>query len=225
MESEELHVALTTVEANRLRKWGSAWFDLIQSGQALEARRSTPASLATAFIRRAFWESAVISYVRVGQGDKKRKIDLEALFAATGDPHISDFHNEILEWRHDHVAHRRGPRFEDVHAVVCYDAQPDVRALRLLIETSIGPSDEEALVERFRDHVLLLRNTMWKSFLAPLAEKLSIVAQRDEALRGFAVAEGSITHNDRIAANLVLWARGNGTGIAQGRKRVIVRRR
>ncbi|MFF0494750.1 hypothetical protein ACFYTQ_37520 [Nocardia sp. NPDC004068] len=214
MASDELQVALTTVDANRLRKWGSAWFDLIQSGQALEARRNTPASLTTAFIRRAFWESAVISYFRVGQGDKRRKIDLEALFAATGDPGVSDFHNEILEWRHDHVAHRGGRRFEDVHAVICYDAQPDVRALRLLIETSIGPSDDDELVEQFREHVLLLRNTMWESFLAPLAEKLVIVAQHDTELRDSAIAAASNSANDRIAADLVLWARENGTGIA-----------
>ncbi|MEV0772747.1 hypothetical protein [Nocardia salmonicida] len=214
MDLEELRVALASVDANVLRKWGSAWFDLVHADLALETRLNTPTSPANAFVRRSLWESAIISYGRVGQGEKKRKIDLHALFTATGDPGASDFHNEIMEWRHDHVAHRKGARFEDVHAVVCYDVQPDVLALRLLIETSIGPSDDDVLVAKFRAHVLLLRNTMWESFLAPLGEKVVQAAKRDATLRSRAITAESVLPDDRVAANLVLWGRDNGTGMA-----------
>jgi hypothetical protein len=205
MDQIDRCVPLDSVDANVLRKWGSAWLDLVHADSVLNARRGIPVIPANVFVRRALWESAVISYGRLGQSTQRRKIDLGALFAASGDSGASEFHDEIMRWRHGHVAHRADAAFESVKALLCVDGLGSPHALQLVVEPAIGPQDDENLVERFRAHVFLLRNTIWESFMAPLATTLAERAQRrpvgleDSVPYPAPPAEG-------LAATLTLWA-------------------
>lgn len=56
---------LTTSEANRLRKWGSLWLDLLHAEMVLHERQGLPDTPTNAFTPRALWESAVIAYGRM----------------------------------------------------------------------------------------------------------------------------------------------------------------
>lgn len=197
-------MSLNSVDANLLRKQGSAWLDLLHADMVLEARRDIPATAANVFVRRALWESAVISYSRVGQSTKKRKIDLDALIAASKDPGASAFHNEIIKWRHGHVAHRHDATFESVDTLLCLDGLSTPAALRIVVEPDVGPEDDEQLTEHFRAHVHLLRNTLWELFMVPLATRLAERAQRRPAdLQGASPHPGGTAG---FAATLTLWA-------------------
>jgi hypothetical protein len=83
MAQHASQVALKTSEANRLGKWGSLWFDLQPVVMALDARRDTPNTFENVFVRRALWESAVVSYGRTEASTHKRKLTHEELFRAT----------------------------------------------------------------------------------------------------------------------------------------------
>ncbi|MFC8385854.1 hypothetical protein [Nocardia sp. NPDC057272] len=165
-----------------------------------------PKSAEYVFARRSLWESAVISYGRVGQGDKRRKIDLDALFEACGDPEVSALHDEIQNWRHGHVGHRNGREFESVEVLLGRDALPVPTALRIVIGTAVGPVQHDDLMERFAAHALLLRNTIWEKFMLPLAVKLVGDAQRREPI-GDDVALPVEFTPDRFVATLDLWRR------------------
>ncbi|MEU0872926.1 hypothetical protein [Nocardia brasiliensis] len=206
MDSIEQCVALDSVDANVLRKWGSAWLDLTHTDSVLLARRNTPATAPNLFLRRALWESAVVSYGRVGQGNQRRKIDLTALFAASGDPAASDFHDTIMQWRHGHVAHRADAAFETVDALLSIDAASEPSALRLVIQPEIGPQDDAELAEKFRAHVYLMRNTIWKSFMEPLAIKLAEQARSRPTERDKTMPYPS-TSPEGFIATLTLWAK------------------
>ncbi|MGW5751296.1 hypothetical protein [Nocardia rhamnosiphila] len=204
MDSVERCVPLDSVDANVLRKWGSAWLDLTHAGQALETRRNTPVNLSTIFVRRALWEAAVISYGRIGQSTQARKIDLYALFAACGDPGASDLHDEIKKWRHGHVAHRSDSMFESVDALVSINDMARPSAMRLVIESSIGPQDDEQLTENFHQHVDRLRNTIWQSFMVPLVTKIIEKSQRRPDLLGDTMPYPTPSA-ERMVATLTLW--------------------
>lgn len=185
---------------------GSAWLDLIHADSVLLARSNTPDTPPNLFLRRGLWESAVVSYGRVGQSHQKRKIDLTALFAASGDPGASDFHNVLTQWRHGHVAHRADTAFESVDALLVVDAASVPSALRVVIQPEIGSQDDEELAERFRAHIDLMRNTIWESFIVPLATKLAERAQgRSAELEG--TMPYPSTSPKGFVATLEVWAR------------------
>ncbi|WP_199179666.1 hypothetical protein [Mycolicibacterium goodii] len=66
-------------DANRLGKWASLWSDLVHVDMVLKARRDLPTTSVTAFQKRAFWESAIVSYGRMQASGKKRKLEHDDL--------------------------------------------------------------------------------------------------------------------------------------------------
>lgn len=147
----------------------------------------------------------MVSYGRVGQSHQRRKIDLDALFLASGDSGASDFHNVIMKWRHGHVAHRADTAFEKVDALLSVDATLTPRVLRVVVQPEMGPQDDDELAGQFRTHVYLLRNTIWESFIAPLAAKLAERAQRKPAELGKAIPYPS-TPAEGFVVTLMVWA-------------------
>jgi hypothetical protein len=143
----------------------------------------------------------------VAQGDRKRKIPLSELFIASGDPKASEFHDTILGWRHGHVVHRSDANFESVDVLLCFDDLPDPAALRLVIETAVGPHDDERLVDRFQAHIVLLRNTIWESFMAPMASRLVDRTQRRPVNCEESTPSLQPTSAGRLVATLGLWER------------------
>lgn len=211
MASRESHVKLETSEANRLGKWGSLWFDLQHVVMVLDARLNTLDKPENTFVRRALWESAVVSYGRMAASDRKRKLDHENLLCVAGGSDALAFHEQVMRWRHDHVAHRLSKDFEAVEVVAYYEdgeaARPD--AIGLNVSTWTGPKDDAIEAVQFREHVTLLRDTLWVEYLAPVGE--SIV--RRERMEAAPDAESERRDADRITANLTLWSRTNGTGL------------
>ena len=100
----DVRVELTASEANRLRKWGSLWLDLLHTDMVLHERQNLPNTAANVFMRRGLWESAVISYGRMEFSDKKRKLTHEDLVRATGGEKALALHEQLTEWRHGHIA-------------------------------------------------------------------------------------------------------------------------
>jgi hypothetical protein len=90
---------LDLADANRLGKWASLWADLLHVDMVLAARAELPKTAMAAFTRRAFWESAIVSYGRMEASTKKRKLAHEALLrTARGDRGI-EFHKILMSWR------------------------------------------------------------------------------------------------------------------------------
>jgi hypothetical protein len=116
----DVQVELTTSEANRLRKWGSLWLDLLHADMVLHYRQNLPDIAANAFARRALWESAVITYGRMEFSDQKRKLAHDELLRASGGRKAVAFHDQLTRWRHDHVAHRLSKQFEATAVVASY---------------------------------------------------------------------------------------------------------
>jgi hypothetical protein len=141
--TQELLAELTDCEANRLRKWGSLWLDLLQVDMALHERAKLPNSLATTIMRRALWESAVISYGRMGFSDV-RNLEYEELLETVGGDSAKAFHGQVMGWRHGHVAHRTDKAYEETATVAQHadGNSSDPEALNLLISTWVGPDDD-----------------------------------------------------------------------------------
>ncbi|WP_182865551.1 hypothetical protein [Mycobacteroides abscessus] len=105
---------------DRLGKWSSLWADLIHVNMVLAVRTQFADVGPNVFHRRALWESAVVSYGRMVVSEKRRNVDYEELLrAARGDRGV-DFHETLMEWRHDHVAHRRSRALETVAVYADY---------------------------------------------------------------------------------------------------------
>jgi len=132
----DVQVELTASEANRLRKWGSLWFDLLHADMAMYERQNLPNTAANVFTRRALWESAVISYGRMQFSDKKRKLTHEDLLRAAGGEKALAFHERLSQWRHNHIAHRLSPEYETTAAVARYaeTGQPGLETLDLGVD-------------------------------------------------------------------------------------------
>ena len=203
---------LTDSEANRLRKWGSLWLDLLHVDMALHEREKLPNKLDTAFTRRALWESAVMSYGRMGASDK-RNVAYEELLQAVGRDEALAFHSEVMRWRHGHVAHRTDKAFEDTATVVRYHDRDssDPEVLNLLISTWIGPDDASPVALRFREHANTLRVTLWERYLAPIGE--TIVKRQRNVIEPRQPFAGFGSDAERLVATCTLWAQSNGTGI------------
>lgn len=170
-EMQDMLVELTTSEANRLRKWGSLWLDLLHADMALFEREKLMDNFSNVFARRAFWESAVVSYGRMEALDWKKSRDLEheELLRAAGGEKALAFHAEIMGWRHGHVAHRKDKEFEDTALVAQYADEfgDELVALRLKVSTAVGPADDSRQAVEFRGHVKRIRDTLWENYLNP----------------------------------------------------------
>ncbi len=213
MTEESYHVRrmqLDHRDANRLGKWASLWADLLHVDMVLAARAKLPATAATAFTRRAFWESAIVSYGRMAASTKRRKLDHEDLLrTARGDRGVA-FHEILMNWRNDHVAHRLSRDFETVAVYADYlDDQPEtLDAIRADVVTSLGPNDSN-LVEEFSEHVKLLRDTLWEKYLAPIGEHLA----KQEHRPMVPIAKPPPGSVDWLTVTPTLWSRRNGDGI------------
>jgi hypothetical protein len=213
MEAMAQHVSqvtLETSEANRLGKWGSLWFDLQHVVMALGVRRNTPNTFENAFARRALWESAVVSYGRMEASSHKRKLTHEELLRASGGDEAVAFHKQVMRRRNDHIAHRLSKEFESVEVSAHYsDDEPKPERLGLMVSTWVGPKDDALEATHFREHVTRLRDTLWEKYLAPIGQA---IADR-ERVEIPVEPDSERDDTDRIAANLTLWDRVNGTGL------------
>lgn len=201
---------LTSADANRLRKWASVWADLTHVRQVLYERAQLPNTAANVFLRRALWESAIASYGRMGASEK-RKIDFQTFVSETGGSAAEQLHEELMLWRHEHVAHRTGAQYEESVVEVFFDDQ-DVNHLNVAVSTSIGPADESDLARGFHDHVDELRDHLWENYMAPWGKTLAERARESGAQTES--APKAKPQDDRIGLNLTLWDRVNGVGPA-----------
>lgn len=196
-------------DANRLGKWASLWADLMHVHMVLAARTEVPDVAANVFHRRALWESAIVGYGRMAVSEKRRNVDYEDLLRAARGDRGMQFHETLMGWRHDHVAHRRS---RDLEAVAVYAdylvAAPDVLdSIRVSVSPSGGPAEGSPLVVEFCEHVKALRDTLWQKYLAPIGE---LIATRGP--RGVLVL-AEPEPSDGLTVQQVLWSRVNGTGM------------
>ncbi|AFS13662.1 MULTISPECIES: hypothetical protein [Mycobacterium avium complex (MAC)] len=197
-------------DANRLGKWASLWADLLHVDMVLAARTQVPDVAANVFHRRALWESAIVSYGRMAVSEKRRDIDYEDLLRAARGDRAMQFHETLMGWRHDHVAHRKSRDLEAVAVYADYlDADPDVLdSIRVSVSPSGGPAEGSPLVIEFYEHVKALRDTLWQKYLAPIGELIATRGPRG----GLTPAEPEPA--DGLTVQQVLWSRVNGTGMA-----------
>ncbi|MCX8561080.1 hypothetical protein OS122_09310 [Mycolicibacterium mucogenicum] len=159
---------------------------------------------------RALWESAIVSYGRMGASDK-RKVDFRTFVREIGGSAAEQLHEELMLWRHEHVAHRTGAQFEDSVVEVFFDDQ-DVNHLNIMVSTAIGPDGDGDLTRRFLEHIDKLRDHLWEKYMAPWG---TILAER--TTRPVTLAESAANtepRDDRIGLNLTLWDRVNAAGSA-----------
>jgi len=206
----QLQVGLTTSEANRLRKWGSLWFDLLHVDMTLHERANIEDKPSNAFLRRALWESAVVAYGRMESSNKKRQLEHQDLLTAAGCD--VSFHERAMDWRNDHVAHRLSNEYEETAAVAVYNGSGSLKleSLNLHVSTWAGPGDDSPLVTEFTAHVKKLRDKLWEKHLAPMG---AAIAKRQALDTGLASAFPGLDTTERIMVNCTLWARSNDTGI------------
>lgn len=202
-------------DANRLGKLASLWTDLIHVDMVLLARTEVPDVAANVFHRRALWESAIVSYGRMAVSEKRRNVDYEELLrAARGDRGV-EFHETLMGWRHDHVAHRKSRSLESVAVYADYlDEAPDVLdSIRVSVSPSGGPADDSPLVVEFCEHIKTLRDKLWEKYLAPVGE---LIATRGP--RGV-LEPADRAPSDGLTVEQTLWSRVNGTGIGDQERR------
>ncbi len=209
----DVQVELTTSEANRLRKWGSLWLDLLHANAFLHERHNLPDTATNAFTRRALWESAVITYGRMAFSDKKRKLAHDELLRASGGEKAVAFHDQLTRWRHDHIAHRLSKDFEATAVVAGYadTEQHRLESVAVGVSTWIGPADDSVEARMFREHVKALQDNLWETYLAPIGEAL---AQRQQTVPDpVPPFQGLESKPERLIVTCTLWARSNGTGM------------
>jgi hypothetical protein len=175
----------------------------------LSERAEVPPAATNVFLRRALWESAIVSYGRMAVSEKRRKLDHEELLrTARGDRGI-EFHELLMGWRHDHVGHRLSRELESIDVYVDYlDADPSVLdSVRVAVSPSGGPPDNSPFAVEFREHVTALRDVLWERYLAPIGEV--IARQLPTGTPMPTPAESS----ERVTVEQTLWARSNDTGM------------
>ncbi|MCA2254811.1 hypothetical protein JF710_16650 [Mycobacterium intracellulare] len=169
----ERWATLTGLDVTYAQRWCSAWADLLLTDMALMYRAELEPTMENMFRRRAYWESATVSYGRLIVSDKKRKIPFkEFIGEVTGDDGLA-LHEQIMNWRQQHVAHRTGNQYESVETVLAFEhgsATPN--ALKIVLGVDMGPLDDSEFVEAFREHVKTLRDAMYERKLHPLGEKI-----------------------------------------------------
>ncbi len=170
-ENAEFWGTLEGLNVTDLQRWGSAWADLQASGMALAERRELESTKATnVFLRRALWDSAVVSYGRFAFSEQARPISAEKFVEEVAGNDGLVFHNRIMDWRHGHVAHRKHAEFESVKTVLAYAEGADrPNALRLVLGIDLGPLDDSGFVVAFHKHVAELATAMYERKIRPLA--------------------------------------------------------
>lgn len=138
---------------------------------ALFAREDVAAAAHNLFIRRALWESAVISYGRTATSGR-RQSQIEELLDLLGSE-AKTFHEEVMSWRNQHVAHRVDLSREQTEArAIIHPETHEIKAIRVRVSPVLGPEDEDDdLAERFKKYVEELRNLAWGQRIAPLEQK------------------------------------------------------
>lgn len=196
-------------DANRLGKWASLWTDLIHVEMVLAARAEVSDVAAQVFHRRGLWESAIISYGRMAVSEKRRKLEHDDLLRTARGERGVEFHQTLMAWRHDHVAHRLSRDLEIISVLADYldDAPEVLDSIRVSVSPSGGPADDSALVVEFGEHVKALRDALWKHYLAPIGEMIARRGPRGDVLP--VEPESS----EDLTVQQVLWSRSNGTGI------------
>ncbi len=160
---------LTGPNVSDAQRWCSAWADLLLIDMALLERRELEARFQNMFRRRVLWESAVVSYGRLAVSNRKRKIHFKDFVAQITGAEGLALHEQIMEWRHGHVAHRTSPEFESIETVLTFkDAEATPSALEIVLSTDAGPLDDSEFVVAFRQHVKVLRDAMYEQKIKPL---------------------------------------------------------
>ena len=155
-----------------LQRWGSVWTDLLHVDMALHERSETADIPSTVFVRRALWESAVISYGRAGVSMRKRKVPFrDFVLEATGPEGLAT-HERIMDWRHGHVAHRTRPEFEDVEASVAFYPDGRPSELHLVVSTDIGPATDSPFAVAFANHAKSLRDALYETKILDCIENV-----------------------------------------------------
>lgn len=206
MAQQELWSTLTNDTTREIRKWASVWMDVLHADMVLYERQQLPKKPSTAFQRRALWESAVVAYGRVPMSMHRRKVSFtEFLQEVCGDAGLAT-HERIMDWRHGHVAHRRDPEFETAEVVAAFDQSTpaELTAIRFLLDTSIGPSDDSEFASAFREHVSHIRNALYTTRLQPLTEQLIGELRADPTLVAPPVLGVQPNTVDRLMINFVL---------------------
>lgn len=170
----ELRGTINGLNVTLLQRWSSAWADLQAAGMALYERKQLDDTKASnLFLRRALWESAIASYGRCAVSDQGRKIPFkEFVEEITGDEGLA-VHEQIMDWRHGHVAHRKRSEFESVETVLTFASGPShPTSLNVVLNIHSGPDNKAELVVAFDAHVTALRDAMWEKRMFPLAPSI-----------------------------------------------------
>lgn len=169
----ERWATLTGLNVTFAQRWCSAWADLLLTDMALMYRAELEPNLESMFRRRAYWESAAVSYGRLIVSDKKRKIPFkEFIEEVTGDDGLA-LHKQIMDWRQGHVAHRTGAKYESVETVLAFeDGSATPNALKIVLGIDLGPLDDTEFVQAFQRHVKTLRDAIYERKLHPLGGKI-----------------------------------------------------
>ncbi len=165
--SPRLELRLDDPSVDELRDWASLWGDLMHVDMTLQAREGISKAPGTVFIRRALWESAVVSYGRTAlSGRRQQKVD--GLLDSLG-PAARAFHREVMQWRNQHVAHRVDESREQTEARAIVDQDKrEILGIRVKVNPVFGPEDEDDdLAVRFKAYVEELRNLVWSQRMEP----------------------------------------------------------
>lgn len=206
---EVRRAALDESDVRRLGKWASLWADLIHADMALSERAGLPEIPVNVFVRRALWESAIVSYGRMATSDK-RNVDYDELVQSAEVTVALSCTRSSWSGANDHVAHRKSRDLKTVNIYADYlESDPDaLDSIRVQVTSSGGPPAGSHFAVEFAEHVKALQDSVWANFLAPIAE---LIARRRP--RSFTVSvEPSETHS--LVIEQILWSRTNGTGIA-----------
>lgn len=157
-----------------------------------------------AFHRRALWESAIVSYGRVEVSDRRRKLDYDDLLRSARGERGVEFHKTLMNWRHDHVAHRLPRDLETVAVFADYlNHAPNAHdSVSVPVSAAGGPPESSPTLVEFTEHAKALR----EKYLSPLAE---LIATRGPGA-GMKSPKGEAA--DRMTIQLTLWSRVNGAG-------------
>ena len=128
-----------------------------------------PDEFSTAFMRRALWESAVVSYGRIAASDRQRKLDHEDLLKAAGGEDALAFHEQVMRWSHDHVARRLSKEFEAVEVFAHHTNEAAERPalVGLRVSTWRGPKDDSPEWSGFANTSSACGTSSWPSTWLP----------------------------------------------------------
>jgi hypothetical protein len=196
MNPGDLEVRIDNASVAELRDWASLWGDLLHVDMVLLAREKFEADASNIFIRRALWESAVISYGRTAISGRRHS-QIQELLKLLG-PEADAFHKEVMSWRNQHVAHRVDGSRESTEARGIIDlATQRIRAIRVHVSPVLGPEEEDDdLAKRFKRYVEELRNLAWTQRIVP-SEQRAIQANSEVLDDLLAKASSLSEPNDR----------------------------